>query len=76
MPDSIEVKDLSDEALMDEIADRFAVLVNGGGDDKGQLAECLGFANEMFQAGRLRKASRKRAEEILRGLRGGATCPN
>jgi len=74
--DSTEVKDLSDEALMDELAERFAVLVNGGGDDKGQLAECLGFADEMFQTGRLRRDSRKRAEEILRGLRGGASCPN
>lgn len=76
MSDSTEVKDLSDEALMDELAERFAVLVNGGGDDKGQLAECLGFADEMFQTGRLRRDSRKRAEEILRGLRGGASCPN
>lgn len=76
MSDSTEVKDLGDEALMDELAERFAVLVNGGGDDKGQLAECLGFADEMFQTGRLRRDSRKRAEEILRGLRGGASCPN
>jgi hypothetical protein len=56
-------KKFDDGDLMDEIASYGLDL----GD--AEIQECLAFANEMFETGRLTPSSRKRANEILSDLK-------
>lgn len=47
--------------------------------DREEILECLGFANEIFETGRMKEESRTRSEEILSALKkrsaGGGTKP-